>query len=248
MRSGGRGKSKSAVFRPIGRGYNSARPGKPPPLLAAFRPHFRIETAMQTPLKKAEHSTLYVFVVALFVTDLLISNVIAVKTIQLGSVVLQAADLIFPVTYILGDVLTEVYGYKRARKAIWIGFTCNLFAVLAITLGQYLPANADWHDQAAYDAILGSQWRIVAASFAAYLFGEFINSYVLAKMKIWTAGKYLWTRTIGSTVIGQAFDTSIFLMLAFWNSGIIPNDVLLSLIGFQWLFKVCYETAATPLT
>ena len=201
---------------------------------------------MQTQLKKAEHSTLYVVVVALFVTDLLVSNVIAVKTIQLGSVVLQAADLIFPVTYILGDILTEVYGYKRARKAIWIGFSCNLFAVLAITLGQYLPANADWHDQGAYDAILGSQWRIVAASFTAYLFGEFMNSYVLAKMKIWTQGKHLWSRTIGSTIIGQAFDTSIFLMLAFY--GVLPNDVLFSLIGFQWLFKVCYETAATPLT
>lgn len=201
---------------------------------------------MQTTLKKAEHSTLYVFVVALFVTDLLVSNVIAVKTIQLGSVVLQAADLIFPVTYILGDILTEVYGYKRARKAIWIGFSCNLFAVLAISLGQYLPANADWHDQGAYDAILGSQWRIVAASFTAYLFGEFINSYVLAKMKIWTEGKYLWTRTIGSTLIGQAFDTSIFLTLAFW--GVMPTEVLISLIGFQWLFKVAYETGATPLT
>jgi uncharacterized integral membrane protein (TIGR00697 family) len=172
--------------------------------------------------------------------------VIAVKTIQFGSVVLQAADLIFPITYILGDVLTEVYGYKRARKAIWIGFSCSLFAVLAITLGQYLPAQGDWHDQAAYDAILGSQWRIVAASFTAYLFGEFMNSYVLAKMKIWTNGKYLWTRTIGSTVVGQAFDTSIFLTLAFY--GVMPTEVLISLIGFQWLFKIGYETAATPLT
>ena len=201
---------------------------------------------MQTQLKKAEHSTLYVVVVAFFVTDLLISNVIAVKTIQIGGVILQAADLIFPITYILGDVLTEVYGYKRARKAIWIGFSCSLFAVMAITLGQYLPAQGDWHDQAAYDAILGSQWRIVAASFTAYLFGEFMNSYVLAKMKIWTQGKYLWTRTIGSTVIGQAFDTSIFLTLAFY--GVMPTEVLISLIGFQWLFKIAYETAATPLT
>jgi uncharacterized integral membrane protein (TIGR00697 family) len=201
---------------------------------------------MQTKLPKAEHSTLYVVVVAFFVTDLLISNVIAVKTIQFGGVVLQAADLIFPITYILGDVLTEVYGYKRARKAIWIGFSCSLFAVMAITLGQYLPAQGDWHDQAAYDAILGSQWRIVAASFTAYLFGEFMNSYVLAKMKIWTKGKYLWTRTIGSTIVGQAFDTSIFLVLAFY--GVMPTEVLISLIGFQWLFKVCYETAATPLT
>jgi uncharacterized integral membrane protein (TIGR00697 family) len=201
---------------------------------------------MQTKLPKAEHSTLYVVVVAFFVTDLIISNVIAVKTIQFGGVVLQAADLIFPITYILGDILTEVYGYKRARKAIWIGFSCSLFAVMAISLGQYLPAQDDWHDQAAYDAILGSQWRIVAASFTAYLFGEFMNSYILAKMKIWTQGKYLWTRTIGSTVVGQAFDTTIFLVLAFW--GVMPTEVLISLIGFQWLFKVAYETAATPLT
>jgi uncharacterized integral membrane protein (TIGR00697 family) len=206
---------------------------------------------MQTELKKAEHSTLYVVVVAFFVTDLLVSNVIAVKTISPFTifgfpVVLQAADLIFPVTYILGDILTEVYGFKRARKAIWIGFACNLFAALAIMLGQYLPANPDWHDQSAYDAILGTQARIVAASFTAYLFGEFVNSTVLAKMKIWTEGKHLWTRTIGSTVFGQAFDSSIFCTIAFY--GLMPNDVLLGLITFQWMFKVCYETAATPFT
>jgi uncharacterized integral membrane protein (TIGR00697 family) len=197
-------------------------------------------------LKKAEHSTLYVAVVAFFVTDLLISNVIAVKTIQIGGVVLQAADLIFPVTYIIGDILTEVYGFKRARKAIWIGFSCNLFAVLAIALGQYLPGSSDWQSQDAYAAILGSQPRIVFASFTAYLFGEFMNSFVLAKMKIWTEGKWLWSRTIGSTIVGQAFDTSIFLTVAFY--GVMPTGFLIHLIGFQWLFKVCYETAATPLT
>ncbi|HEY4162709.1 MAG TPA: queuosine precursor transporter [Dongiaceae bacterium] len=206
---------------------------------------------MQTDLKKPEHSTLYVAVVAFFVTDLLVSNVIAVKTISPFTlfghpVILQAADLIFPVTYILGDILTEVYGFKRARKAIWIGFACNLFAALAIYLGQALPPNADWHDQSSYDAILGTQFRIVAASFIAYLFGEFVNSTVLAKMKVWTEGKYLWTRTIGSTVFGQAFDSSIFCSVAFY--GLMPNDVLMSLIVAQWLFKVCYETAATPLT
>ena len=201
---------------------------------------------MQPDLKKAEHSTLYVVVVAFFVTDLLVSNVIAVKTISLGGVVLQAADLIFPVTYIIGDILTEVYGFKRARKAIWIGFACNLFAVLAIALGQALPGSSDWQGQDAYVAILGSQPRIVFASFTAYLFGEFVNSFVLAKMKIWTEGKWLWSRTIGSTIVGQAFDTSIFLTVAFY--GVMPTDFLIHLIGFQWLFKVCYETAATPLT
>jgi hypothetical protein len=201
---------------------------------------------MQPATQKAGHSTWFVAVVALFVTDLLVSNIIAVKTISLGGTVLQAADLIFPVTYILGDILTEVYGFKKARRAIWIGFGCNVFAVGAITLGQMLPADPSWTGQAAYDVILGTQARILAASFTAYLFGEFINSYVLARMKVWTKGKHLWTRTIGSTVVGQAFDTTIFLTLAFY--GIMPNDVLIQLILFQWLFKVAYETAATPLT
>jgi queuosine precursor transporter len=208
---------------------------------------------MQPELKKAEHSTLYVAVVAFFITDLLVSNVIAVKMISPFTVfgfpiTLQAADLIFPVTYILGDVLTEVYGFKRARKAIWIGFACNLFAACAIYLGQRLPSNPDWHDQASYEAILGTQFRILAASFTAYLFGEFANSTVLAKMKIWTEGKYLWTRTIGSTVVGQALDSSIFCTLAFYGEPWMPNDALISLIVAQWVFKVCYETAATPLT
>jgi uncharacterized integral membrane protein (TIGR00697 family) len=215
----------------------------------------RQETGMAAPqdLKKAEHSTLYVAVVAFFVTDLLISNVIAVKTISPFTVfghpvVLQAADLVFPVTYILGDVLTEVYGFKRARKAIWIGFGCNLFAAAAIYLGQILPSNAEWHDQASYEAILGTQFRILAASFTAYLFGEFANATVLAKMKIWTEGRHLWTRTIGSTVVGQALDSTIFCTLAFYGEPFMPNDALAALIISQWLFKVCYETAATPLT
>jgi uncharacterized integral membrane protein (TIGR00697 family) len=208
---------------------------------------------MQTKLPKAEHSTLYVAVVAFFVADLLISNVIAVKMISPFTVfgypvTLQAADLIFPVTYILGDVLTEVYGFKRARKAIWIGFGCNLFAAAAIYLGQRLPANPDWHDQAAYDAILGTQFRILGASFAAYLVGEFVNSTILAKMKVWTGGKHLWSRTIGSTIVGQGCDSAIFCTLAFYGEPWMPNEALMSLILFQWLFKVSYETAATPLT
>jgi queuosine precursor transporter len=206
---------------------------------------------MQTKLPKAEHSTLFVVVVAFFVTDLVVSNVIAMKMISTFSVLgfpvtLQAADLIFPVTYILGDILTEVYGFKRARLAIWIGFGCNFFAACAIYLGQVLPANPDWHDQASYEAILGTQFRILAASFLAYLVGEFANSTVLAKMKVWTNGKHLWTRTIGSTVVGQGLDSSIFCTIAFY--GVMPNEVLVSLIVFQWLFKVTYETAATPLT
>ncbi len=192
------------------------------------------------------HSTLFVLVVALFVTNLLISNVIAAKAILIFGYPLQAADLIFPISYILGDVLTEVYGFKRARRVIWIGFACNLFAVTAIGLGQALPAHPDWGDQASYDAILGNQPRILAASFAAYLVGEFVNSTVLAKMKVWMAGKHLWMRTIGSTILGQGCDTAIFLTIAFY--GVWPNDLLLSVMLSQWLFKITYEALATPFT
>lgn len=192
------------------------------------------------------HSTLFVVVVALFVTNLLVSNVIANKVVDLFGYTLQAADLIFPISYILGDVLTEVYGFKRARRVIWIGFGCNLFAVMAIQLGLHLKPNPDWHDQGAYEAILGNQPRILAASFCAYLVGEFVNSVVLAKMKIWMQGRHLWMRTISSTVLGQGFDTVIFLGIAFY--GIWPNELLLSVMFSQWLFKVCYEALATPFT
>ncbi|TDQ82372.1 hypothetical protein A8950_2195 [Dongia mobilis] len=192
------------------------------------------------------HSTLFVVVVALFVTNLLISNVIAAKAILIFDYPLQAADLIFPISYILGDILTEVYGFKRARRVIWIGFACNVFAVTAISLGQALPAHPDWTDQASYEAILGSQPRILAASFAAYLVGEFMNSTILAKMKVWMEGRHLWMRTIGSTVIGQGFDTAIFLTIAFY--GLWPNDLLFSVMLSQWLFKITYEALATPLT
>ena len=192
------------------------------------------------------HSTLFVVVVALFVTNLLISNVIAAKAILVFGYSLQAADLIFPISYILGDVLTEVYGFKRARRVIWIGFACNFFAMVAIQIGLHLPAHPDWHDQGAYEAILGNQPRILAASFCAYLVGEFVNSVVLAKMKVWMAGRHLWMRTIGSTVLGQGFDTVIFLSIAFY--GIWPHELLLSVMFSQWLFKVCYEALATPFT
>ena len=204
----------------------------------------QLQNGQQTETQR--HSTLFVVVVALFVTNLLISNVIAAKAILIFGYSLQAADLIFPISYILGDVLTEVYGFKRARRVIWIGFACNVFAVVAIGLGQALPAHPDWTDQASYDAILGSQPRILAASFAAYLVGEFMNSTILAKMKVWMQGRHLWMRTIGSTVVGQGCDTAIFLTIAFY--GVWPNDLLFSVMLSQWLFKIAYEALATPLT
>ena len=188
----------------------------------------------------------FVVLVAVFVTALVTSNIIAVKLFALGPLVLPAAVILFPVTYILGDVLTEVYGYARARRVIWLGFGCNLVAVVAIWAAGALPPAGFWEGQAAWDQILGLAPRILAASFAAYLVGEFANAYVLARMKIATGGRMLWARTIGSTVVGQGLDSAVFITLAFW--GQIPPAALAMTVVTQWLVKTAYEAAATPLT
>jgi hypothetical protein len=194
-------------------------------------------------------------ITAVFVTSLIVSNIIAVKLFFAGPAILPAAIIIFPISYIFGDVLTEVYGYARARQVIWIAFFCNLLAVVAIWISIQLPPAPVWSvgtygspeaSQKAYEAILGFAPRLLAASFIAYLVGEFLNSYVLARMKIATNGRYLWMRTIGSTLVGQLADTGIFILLAFY--GTIPVHVLMNLILFQWLIKCAYEAAATPFT
>jgi queuosine precursor transporter len=186
----------------------------------------------------------FVVLVALFVTCLITANIIAVKVIDLGGFILPAGIIVFPVSYILGDVLTEVYGYSAARRVIWLGFLCNLVAVLAITLGQRLPAAGFWNGQDSYAQILGAAPRLLFASFAAYLVGEFANAVVMAKMKIATGGRWLWTRTIGSTLVGQGLDSLVFLTLA----GIVPWNALPDAIMTQWLVKTAYEVLATPLT
>jgi queuosine precursor transporter len=183
---------------------------------------------------------------ALFVTCLLTANTIAAKLILVGGVVLTAGIVIFPISYVIGDVLTEVWGYAAARRVIWLGFACNALMVAAIWLGGQLPPAPFWTGDAAYAEILGQTPRIVAASFVAYLIGEFANSFVLAKLKIATRGRWLWLRTIGSTIVGQALDTGVFVSLAF--AGTVPPGVLAQIIAGQWLFKVLYEAAATPLT
>ncbi|HEY7062740.1 MAG TPA: queuosine precursor transporter [Chloroflexota bacterium] len=188
-----------------------------------------------------------VAVTALFVTSLLTANVIAVKLVALGPWVVPAGVVIFPLSYIFGDVLTEVYGYRQARRVIWLGFLCNLLMVVAIWLGGVLPAAGFWDAQPAYDRILGFTPRLLVASFAAYLVGEFANSYVLARLKLATRGRWLWTRTIGSTLVGQGLDSAVFITVAF--VGIMPGlDALLSAIVTQWLLKSAYEVLATPLT
>jgi uncharacterized integral membrane protein (TIGR00697 family) len=194
-------------------------------------------------------SPLLLVLSALFVTVLLASNLIAVKLVAFGPLQLPAAVIVFPLSYLFGDVLTEVYGYGVARRVIWLGFACNLVFVLFILLAGSLPGAVGlWNasDQAAYQRILGFTPRLLLASFIAYLAGEFLNSFVLARLKVLTRGRFLWTRTIGSTLLGQGVDSAIFISVAF--SGILPGAVLLQTILSQWGFKTAYEVAATPLT
>jgi len=185
-----------------------------------------------------------VIFIALFITCLITANVIAVKVISLGPFILPAAIFIFPLSYILGDVLTEVYGYRMARRVIWLGFFCNLIFVFFVWLGQVLPAASFWEGQEAYQRILGYTPRLLAASFLGYLVGEFANSFILAKMKIMTRGRWLWSRTIGSTIVGQGLDTSIFITVAFIGT---PSFVPIMIL-YHWLAKTLIEALATPLT
>jgi len=193
-----------------------------------------------------KYSHWFLIVVAVFVTCLITANIIAVKLVDLFGLILPAAIFIFPLSYITGDVLTEVYGYRQARKVIWLGFLCNVLVVVAIWIAQVLPAASFWDGQRAYERILGYTPRILMASFLAYLVGEFANSFVLAKLKIATQGRWLWMRTIGSTLVGQGLDSVVFIALAF--AGTLPVQALTLAIVTQWLAKSAYEAAATPFT
>ena len=192
------------------------------------------------------YSHRFVVVVGLFVACLIAANVMAVKLISLGGLVLPAAIVIFPVSYILADVLTEVWGYRAMRRVIWLGFACNALVVAAFSIGAALPSASFWQDQVAYERILGQTPRILAASLAAYLVGEFANAWVLARLKLATAGRHLWLRTIGSTLVGQGLDSAVFIIVAF--AGVIPPDALAAAVVTQWLAKSAYEAFATPAT
>ena len=191
---------------------------------------------------------------AAFVTVLICSNLIGPAKIAqldlplLGVVTFGAGVLFFPISYVFGDILTEVYGYARARKVIWAGFAGLLFASVMAYIVVALPPAPFWKNQAAYEVAFGSTWRIVFASMFAYFFGEFVNSFVLAKMKILTSGKWLWTRTIGSTIAGEAVDSALFYPLAFYGTGIIPDDKLPLVMLSQFVFKVGVEVLFTPVT
>ena len=186
----------------------------------------------------------FVVIAAVFVTCLITANIIAVKVIGLGSVSLPAAIIVFPISYIFGDILTEVYGYQQARKIIWLGFACNLVFVFFAWVGQVLPAASFWDKQAAYESILGYTPRLLAASFLGYLVGEFANSFIMARMKVMTGGRWLWSRTIGSTVVGQGLDTVIFILVAFAGT---PSFAAVMILH-HCLAKIIIEAAATPLT
>jgi len=186
----------------------------------------------------------FVVIVAIFVTCLITANIIVVKPTSFGGI--PAAIVIFPLSYIVGDILTEVYGYRVARRVIWLGFLCNLIAVIAIWLGQLLPPASVWGGQEAYESILGYTPRILFASFLAYLVGEFSNSFVLAKMKIRTKGRWLWTRTIGSTIVAQALDAAVFIPIVYLGRFDLSFIVMASFT--HWLAKVLFEAVATPFT
>ena len=189
-----------------------------------------------------------------FVAILVCSNLIGPAKITeahlpfIGTISFSAAVLFFPLSYVFGDILTEVYGYARARRVIWAGFAALLFATAMTTLMLALPAASFWDQQAAYETVFGNTWRIVVASITAYFCGEFVNSYVLAKMKIWQRGKHLWMRTIGSTIFGEGVDSAIFFPLAFYNSGILPNEAILGVALTELVIKIGIETLFTPVT
>jgi uncharacterized integral membrane protein (TIGR00697 family) len=195
------------------------------------------------------------FVMAAFVAIILLSNVLgAGKVAQVWLPGLDrywpfgAGILFFPVSYVIGDVLTEVYGYARARRVIWAGFAALLFMAFMSWVVVALPPAPDWTNQPAYEAIFGQVPRIVLASIIAFWAGEFVNSYVLARMKLWTRGRHLWSRTIGSTVAGQGVDSLIFYPLAFWGASGWTTDLVLTVLATQWVLKVGWEVLLTPVT
>ena len=194
------------------------------------------------------------FVMVAFVTILLLSNVLGAGKVAvidlpgIGEWPFGAGILFFPLSYVIGDVLTEVYGYARARRCIWAGTAALLFMAFMAMVVVALPPAPDWTGQTAYEQVFGQVPRIVFASILAFWAGEFANSLVLAKMKVWTQGKHLWSRTIGSTVIGQGVDSMIFYPLAFWGAAGWTNDLVIKVLLTQWVLKVSWEALLTPVT
>ena len=200
-----------------------------------------------------KHYRYYDLIMAAFVTVLVCSNLIGpAKVTQIdvplfGTLTFGAGVLFFPISFIFGDILTEVYGYAASRRVIWAGFAGLAFASLMAWMIVALPPAPFWENQHEYEVAFGSTWRISLAGLIAFAVGEFVNSFVMAKMKVWSAGRHLWQRTITSTVFGEAVDTVMFVPLAFWNTGIIPNDKIPLVIGAQIVAKILVEIVFTPV-
>ncbi|MBS3127647.1 queuosine precursor transporter [Candidatus Woesearchaeota archaeon] len=201
---------------------------------------------MENEIKKEKQSKYFDLILALFVAVLLISNIASTKITSFWNFTLDAGTILFPLSYIFGDILTEVYGYRKSRRVIWIGFFCALLMSVIFMIVQYLPVAEGWENQAAYESILGFIPRIVIASLIAYLAGEFSNSIILSKLKIKMKGKMLWIRTISSTLVGQGVDTLIFCLIAFL--GVFPTDMLIAIILSNYIFKCGVEILFTPIT
>jgi queuosine precursor transporter len=202
-------------------------------------------TELKTAPVKLPHFKYLDGLIQTFVVILLISNLIASKLVPIGPLTVSAAQMLFPITYIFGDIFTEVYGYAASRKAIWRGFFSSILMTAIGLFAISLPPSPDWHNQQAFETIFGVLPRLVAGSLLAYWLGEFANSYTLARLKLLTKGKYLWTRTVGSTIVGQGVDTVIVVSFIFYDQ---PIAVIVKVILSGYIFKVVYEVLATPLT
>jgi uncharacterized integral membrane protein (TIGR00697 family) len=210
-----------------------------------------LETANEASLSGAQRSTVHAYrylesFTLLFVVVLIISNLMSPKFFALGPLRISAAQILFPITYIFGDIFTEVYGYSASRRAIWYGFFGAFLMVVVSYLAVLIPPAPEFRDEAAFETIFQPVGRIVAASLLAYWCGEFANSFTLARLKILTRGRHLWTRTIGSTIVGQAVDTTVVMFAAFY--GTRPLSVIVNLIVSGYAIKVVYETLMTPVT
>lgn len=192
------------------------------------------------------NSKFFPYIMASFVTVLILSNIASAKIIGIGPITFDGGTILFPLAYIFGDVLTEIYGLKRARQVIWTGFAANLLMVIIFGVVGILPAATGWELQSSYDAILGFVPRLVFGSIAAYLVGEFLNAWVLSEIKKKTGQKWFWLRALGSTVVGQFFDTTIFLLIAF--AGILPWNLIWAVWITNYIFKIGVEVACLPIT
>lgn len=191
-------------------------------------------------------SPVYFILGSFFITSLLISNIIAGKLINIAGLTMTAGVILFPITYIIGNIITEVYGFIKSRLIIWVGFACNIFMVFVFMLAIELPSPSYWSHENSYELVLGTTPKIVIASLIAYLLGEFTNSVVLSKLKVITKGRWLWLRTICSSIAGEGLDTVIFITVVFHS--IVPQNVLLQMIVFQYILKVSYQSIFTPVT